>query len=214
MCINHQNLKELFEKYAEIMENNKDWLTELDSRAGDSDIGLTMSIGFREASSALNESHEEDLGMLLFVAGRTMSMIVPSTMGTLIGMGFMSAGKKLKGKKYFEIADLAEWFEVMYVDIKRVGKAELGEKTILDALGPLYEALRIASIHGDDFVLASKKAAIAACKGYEDTKGMIALHGKAASHGEKTKKFEDPGAAVAMLLAQAMEQYFDQNGYE
>ena len=82
---------------SDIMNENKDYLIELDANSGDGDLGLTMSKGFAAAKDEVTANPETDLGKLLFKAGSAISAAVPSTMGTLMASGFLGVGKALKG---------------------------------------------------------------------------------------------------------------------
>ena len=90
-------IKSLLNCFAEVMQENREFLIEQDSIVGDGDLGLTMSDGFQAAAEAVRKSDETDAGKLLYMAGKAMSVAVPSTMGTLMASGFMQAGKALKG---------------------------------------------------------------------------------------------------------------------
>ena len=87
----------LMERWAVVMADHRDWLIQLDSVVGDSDLGLTMSDGFRAAADAVNKAPAADVGKTAYMAGKAMASAVPSTMGTLMASGLMNAGKMLKG---------------------------------------------------------------------------------------------------------------------
>jgi dihydroxyacetone kinase-like protein len=189
-----------------IMTKQKDYLIKIDGIVGDSDLGLTMSDGFTAAYEAVKDSSETDLGKLLYTAGKTMSSKVPSTMGTLMASGLMQAAKDLRGKTEFDDADWAMLFASYEAGVQHRGKAKLGEKTFLDGFDPGASALRTAIEAGESLRSAAGKAAAAADDGFKSTVGMVAVHGKAAVHGEDTRKLADPGAKVAALIFQAFAQ--------
>lgn len=187
--MNAEKLKGLLSVWAALMTEKKDWLIELDSVVGDSDLGLTMSDGFAAASGAAAESELTDVGKLAYQAGKAMATAVPSTMGTLMASGLMNAGKVLKGQ---EEADDAAFFQAYLDGVQNRGKAQLGEKTFLDGLAPAVEALK------EGKTLA--ETAGIAWDAFENTKGMLAKHGRMAIRGEASRDMLDPGAAVAALL--------------
>ena len=187
--MNAENLKGLLSAWAALMTEKKDWLIELDSVVGDSDLGLTMSDGFAAASGAAAESELTDVGKLAYQAGKAMATAVQSTMGTLMASGLMNAGKVLKGQ---EEADDAAFFQAYLDGVQNRGKAQLGEKTFLDGLAPAVEALK------EGKTLA--ETAGIAWDAFENTKGMLAKHGRMAIRGEASRDMLDPGAAVAALL--------------
>lgn len=187
--MNAEKLKGLLSVWAALMTEKKDWLIELDSVVGDSDLGLTMSDGFAAASGAAAESELTDVGKLAYQAGKAMATAVPSTMGTLMASGLMNAGKVLKGQ---EEADDAAFFQAHLDGVQNRGKAQLGEKTFLDGLAPAVEALKEGKTPAETAGIA--------WDAFENTKGMLAKHGRMAIRGEASRDMLDPGAAVAALL--------------
>ncbi len=193
---------------SEIMQNNKDYLIDLDGVIGDSDLGITMSKGFKAAYEAVSIDVEDDLGKLLYNAGKAMSNAAPSTMGTLMATGLMSAGRALKGKTQLGNDGIYQIYQAYLDGVIKRGKAKVGEKTVVDGLNPAVISLRESAIKKEDISVATKKAMKAAKKGFESTASMVAVHGRAAIHGEKSRNVKDPGAAVAMLIMQAVAKTF------
>lgn len=191
------------EEAAKIMQENREYLIDLDSVVGDGDLGLTMSDGYKAAYEAVKEGTEKDAGKLLYTAGKAMSVAVPSTMGTLMASGFMQAGKVLKGKMELSEHDIEDLFRGYFEGVMNRGKAKIGDKTFLDGLEPAIVALKESLANGDSLKMASEKAANAAQKGFEQTTTMIAVHGRAATRGEASRSLQDPGAAVAALMMKA-----------
>ena len=204
--MNAEYLVSFLREAKDIMAENREYLINLDSVVGDGDLGLTMSDGFLAAYEAVTEKGETDAGRLLYQAGKAMSTAVPSTMGTLMASGLMQAGKALKGNTELSPGQVAELFQAYLEGVANRGKAKIGEKTFLDGLAPGVEALKEAVEAGEDLPTASAKAAAAAQKGFENTVGMLAVHGRAATRGEASRKLQDPGAAVAALLMKALEK--------
>lgn len=200
--MNAQSLRLLLNAWASLMAENRERLIELDSVAGDSDLGLTMTDGFRAAAKAAAESPESDLGKLSYQAGKAMASAVPSTMGTLMASGLMNAGKVLKGKEELAESDEADFFQAYFDGVQSRGKAALGDKTFLDAFSPAVVALQGGLSQGRSGKDAANAANEAAQKGYEATKGMLARQGRLAIRGEASRELPDPGAAVAVLLMQ------------
>lgn len=204
--MNAEYLVSFLREAKDIMAENREYLINLDSVVGDGDLGLTMSDGFLAAYEAVTEKGETDAGRLLYQAGKAMSTAVPSTMGTLMASGLMQAGKALKGNTELSPGQVAELFQAYLEGVANRGKAKIGDKTFLDGLAPGVEALKEAVEAGEDLPTASAKAAAAAQKGFENTVGMLAVHGRAATRGEASRKLQDPGAAVAALLMKALEK--------
>ena len=200
-------LKLLFRKWADTMAGNSVWLTELDSVVGDADLGLTMGSGFKAAYEAVNACDDADAGKLLYSGGKAMAVAVPSTMGTLMASGFIEAGKRLKGRASLALADVAELFDAYLQGVMNRGKAVRGEKTFIDSLAPAIDSLKAGATAGKLVSEAAIDAFAAAKKGFEDTRLMAAVHGRAAVHGEQAMGMPDPGAAVAMLMMQAFMEF-------
>ena len=192
--------RDLVASWAQIMEKHKDELVRLDGLCGDSDLGLTMSAGFASAAIAAASCMDNDIGKLSYLAGKAMSITVPSTMGTLMASGFMSAGKALAGLDKLDDHQQALFFSAFYEGVKARGKAQPGDKTFLDGMKPALDELSLALAEGQPLASAALAAAQGAQKGYEQTCGMLARHGRMAIRGEASREYYDPGAAVAALL--------------
>ena len=186
-----QNLKQLF-------NDNKDFLVELDGRMGDGDLGLTMSKAFTAACDELTDTEETDIGKIFMKAGMLMAKAAPSTMGTLMGTGFMRGGKAVLGKGEISTTDLADFFQAFVGGIMERGKAKPGEKTIIDSVKPAADTL--SQLSGEDPAKALQKALLSAEDGLESTKEMVAQHGRIAYYKEQSKGQEDPGATAGMIL--------------
>ncbi len=183
------------------MQKNKDELIAKDSVVGDGDLGLTMSDGFTAAYNAIKDSPETDCGKMLYFAGKAMSTAVPSTMGTLMASGLMQAGKVLKGTVELSREQIAALFSGYLDGVIHLGKAKPGEKTFVDGLAPAVEVL--TKTVDKPLKESADLAAAAAMDGYKATEGMLAVHGRAATRGEDSRKLLDPGAYVAALMMQA-----------
>lgn len=188
-----------------VMEENKIFLVELDGRMGDGDLGLTMSKGFAAAYDEMKETAEDDLGTILSKAGMVIAKTAPSTMGTLMGTGFMRGGKALKGSTEAGVSDLARFLKAFVQGLMDRGKAQPGDKTIIDSLLPAAEALEEAE--GENLGSALTGALGAAERGLEATKEMIAKHGRIAYYKEKSRGHQDPGATVGALLIKTIADY-------
>lgn len=201
--MNASYIVKLLSEISRIMDENRERLIELDSVAGDGDLGLTMTKGFRAAYETAEASGETDAGRLLYNAGKAMSGAAPSTMGTLMALGLMQGGKVLKGKTELDNGDIAAFFEAYEEAVMTRGKAKLGEKTFLDGFDPGVKALKEAVAAGASLAEAMEKAAAASEEGFKAAKSMLAVHGKPAVKGEASREMDDPGAAVAALIMKA-----------
>jgi len=129
-------------------------------------------------------------------------------MGTLMASGFMKAAKAMKGKTEMTTDDLAVFCESYYAGLQERGKANPGERTILDSLKPAADAARAAADAGEDLAGIANKAYEAALQGVEATKDMAPVYGKAVVHRAKLVGIADQGAIVGSLFYKAMTQTF------
>ena len=196
-------IRKLLHCFAQIMQENREFLIEQDSIVGDGDLGLTMSDGFQAAAEYACKSDEADVGKLLYMAGKAISVAVPSTMGTLMASGFMQAGKALKGVYELDLKHITALFQAYEEGVMHRGKAKVHEKTFLDGIDPAVQSMRSSLETEEDMESFAQKAYEAACAGYENTATMLAVHGRAATRGEMSRTLKDPGACVAMLMMKA-----------
>ena len=204
MQISREDVIRFFEKASDEMNANKDYLIELDANSGDGDLGLTMSKGFAAAKEKVLASDEKDLGKLFFAAGSALASAVPSTMGTLMGSGLLGAAKALKGRESLDAEGFAAFAQGYYDGAQKRGKANPGERTLLDSLKPAADAAKAAAEAGcDDAKEIAQKAYEAACAGVEATKDMAPVYGKAFVHREKLHGVPDQGAIAGSLVYKA-----------
>ncbi|HBG08626.1 dihydroxyacetone kinase subunit DhaL [Candidatus Darwinibacter acetoxidans] len=206
MAYTIEDLRTQFKVISAHINANKDLLIELDSALGDGDLGLTMSTGFEAAVEALEADAGEDLGKTLMQVGMAVNNKAPSTMGTLISSAILRAARVVKGKAEFDDQDCVEMAKAAVQGIKDRGKAERGDKTILDSLIPAVEALEARLQEGASIKEALEDAAQAAKEGFEATAEMVSQKGRGHYYGEKSRGHKDPGAAVGMLIFEALSQ--------
>ena len=144
ICIETKHWRRVFSAWADIMRENRDYLIELDGVAGDSDLGLTMTDGFAAARDAVLDFEGDDAGRLLYTGGKAIMRHAPSSLGTLLGSGFLEAGKRLKGREALPLDEAYRLFEAIEENIMARGGAKVGEKTFLDGIDPAVRALRTA----------------------------------------------------------------------
>lgn len=205
LSIEKKHWEAIFSAWADIMLKNREHLIELDGVAGDSDLGLTMTDGFAAARDAVNAFDGTDVGKLLYTGGKAIMSNAPSSLGTLLGSGFLEAGKRLKGKDVLPLNEAYILFQAIEDNIMSRGGSKVGEKTFLDGIDPAVKVLASADWSvGDTAVL--KEAALAAEYGAENTRTMVAKHGRMAIRGKDSIGMLDPGAVVASLLVVAFAQ--------
>lgn len=198
------DVHEIYKNWADFFTKNKDNLIELDSVAGDGDLGLVMYDGFTTLYKDVETNPESDLGKLFYRTGKLFNSVASSSMGTLISVGLMTVGKKLKGKTELEKSDLITILEGLAEGVQSIGKAEEGEKTFLDAI---YPAVRTAKANIDKTEKEMMQQAVKAAEdGVEKAKKMVAKHGRIAFRQEASVGITDPGTVAALLIVEGIEK--------
>jgi dihydroxyacetone kinase-like protein len=186
--------------FAATVAENKDYLTRLDSAIGDADHGINMNRGMKAALERLEANPPDDIGAALKTVGMAMVSKVGGASGPLYGTFFLQLGGPLAGK---DSVTLEEWAGAVRAAVSGVmarGKAELGDKTMIDALVPAVEALEAAAGEGTDVGDGLTRAADAAARGMEATIPLVARKGRASYLGERSAGHQDPGATSSHLL--------------
>lgn len=191
------------EKLASVFEENREYLTELDSPIGDADHGANMARGFGKVAEKLPTIGEKPLDGLLRDVGMTLVTTVGGASGPLYGTFFMKAGMAAQGDEAMSLEDLAAVFEEGLKGVVQRGRAELEDKTMVDALTPAVNALKTAAKEQTDLPEALRRAAEAAKTGMEATTPMLAKKGRASYLGERSIGHQDPGATSSYLIVQA-----------
>jgi phosphoenolpyruvate---glycerone phosphotransferase subunit DhaL len=185
--------------YASTIAENRDYLTELDSAIGDADHGTNMNRGMSAAIEKLDGS-VEDIGGVLKTVGMTLVSKVGGAGGPLYGTLFMQMGAATAGKSDLSVGDWANAVETGLKGVQARGKAEPGDKTMIDALTPAAEALAKAAADGATLSDALTSAARAAEEGMKATIPLVARKGRASYLGERSAGHQDPGATSSFLL--------------
>ncbi len=192
------------EETAAILQDQRHYLTELDAAIGDADHGANLDRGFSAVLARLPGVAEMDIGSILKTVGATLVSTVGGASGSLYGTAFLRAGSVTADRFELSPEDLVAALESALEGIQARGKAQLGEKTMIDAIAPGIDALKQALAAGDDLVVALRKGVAASGEGTQATASMIATKGRASYLGERSLGHQDPGAASAFLMAQAL----------
>jgi dihydroxyacetone kinase-like protein len=183
------------------MAENSSMLSELDAAIGDGDHGVNMSRGFTAVGKKLASTATPDFGALFKLVGMTLLSTVGGAAGPLYGGFFLELGRCGAGKAVLTKADVGQMLKRGLADIQRRGKAELGDKTIVDALSPAVIAFESAG--GSDIAAATHIAEDTAKTAAEATRPLLALKGRASYLGERSIGHQDPGATSCWLLLRA-----------
>lgn len=193
----------VIEKIIDVIKENKEYLTELDLAIGDADHGINLDRGFSAVKNKLNELSDKDIGTILKTIGMTLVSTVGGASGPLYGTAFMRAGQAVQGKNELIDEDVVKMFEIALEGIKQRGKAEAGDKTMIDSIEPAVKALKESLTNNIALPEALNRAANAAKEGMEYTKNISARKGRASYLGERSIGHQDPGATSAYLMIKA-----------
>jgi dihydroxyacetone kinase-like protein len=191
---------------AETLQAQKEYLTELDSSIGDADHGINMERGFSKVVAKISETEYGDLGTLAKDVAMGLIQSVGGASGPLYGTLFMRISAKLQGKSEMDLALFSEAFDAGLQGLRDLGKAEVGEKTMVDTLTPAAQALHEALTEGENLSQGLEEAAEAARKGMEGTIPLVAKKGRASYLGERSAGHQDPGATSSYFLLQAFRE--------
>jgi phosphoenolpyruvate---glycerone phosphotransferase subunit DhaL len=188
--------------FAATIAENKEYLTELDSAIGDADHGINMNRGMQAVLGKMDAAESADVGALLKTVGMTLVSTVGGAGGPLYGTLFLQMGTSATGKSELSGDDWADALAAGVAGVQRRGKAELGDKTMIDALVPAVEAARSALADGSTLDEELRRSAEAAREGMTATIPLVARKGRASYLGERSANHQDPGATSSWLLLQ------------
>ncbi len=194
-----------------LIQAQAEYLTQLDQQSGDGDLGVSMRGGFQAVAVCATASQEADVGRLLMRCASAMNERAPSTLGTILSFFMMGMAKKLQGYVNVPLPQMAEAMQAGLAFVMSKTQSKPGEKTVLDALCPAVDALDQCQACGD-FLYAFNEASLAASTGAERTKGMLAVHGRAAYYPDKCVGKLDGGAVVGKLIFEAICAYCQARG--
>ncbi len=198
----------MFNQVAAALEADKDRLCALDGVIGDADHGIAMELGFSAVRDALaaQDASTLDPTAVFNTAAKSFLNAVGASSGPLYATAFMRAGATVKGKPTLEEADMVAALQAMAKGIQDRGKAEIGEKTMIDAWVPAADAAAATHASGKMLDQCLDAAVEAARQGAEATKAMVAAKGRSARLGDRSLGHMDPGAASAVTVIEAMRQ--------
>lgn len=199
MIISTQHVIDWLKKTNERIQENKAYLTELDQQIGDGDHGINMARGFKEVVTALENGSCEDIGTVLNQAGMVLISKVGGASGPLYGTAMMKMGAALKGRREMTLPELADAFQEAIAGIKLRGKAQSGDKTMLDIWEP-FAAFMQASQNS----LSYQEFRELCQEQLEKVKQLEAKRGRASFLGSRSSGHLDPGAVSSFYLFDAL----------
>jgi len=187
------------------IQDNALCLSEIDGAIGDGDHGINMNKGFTLCKERLI-GEQINLSTALNVLSETLLNEIGGAMGPLYGMFFFGMSNACNNKKQIDSIVFKDMLEAAVSELSEIdlSKAKIGDKTMMDTLTPAVEAYKAAVKQGESFIEALEEMKIAAEKGKESTKELIAKVGRASRLGERSRGFLDVGAVSSWLILKSM----------
>jgi phosphoenolpyruvate---glycerone phosphotransferase subunit DhaL len=203
MAVDVDSLQRWLRTFAASVAEQQDDLTALDAAIGDADHGANMHRGMTAVVDALDTAPADDPAALLKQTGMTLVKSVGGASGPLYGTLFLRMAPATGGATTLDAETFAKALRAGLEGVVARGKAELGDKTMVDALAPALDALDTALGGGESLAAALRAASAAADAGRDATIPLVAHKGRASYLGERSAGHQDPGATSTALLVAA-----------
>ena len=210
--ITKRQIVQWLQDFATQIEQNKDYLTELDAAIGDADHGINMERGFKKVMSQLPSVADKDIGSILKSVSMTLISSVGGASGPLYGTFFLRASTVAVDKQQLTDEEIVSLLQAGLDGVLQRGKAQLGDKTMVDVLSPSVDALTQAVGEGKNTLAAMQQAVVAAEQAMKDTIPMLARKGRASYLGERSVGHQDPGATSAYLMLKCLSASLEKAG--
>jgi phosphoenolpyruvate---glycerone phosphotransferase subunit DhaL len=202
--LTQEDVTRWLERTADVLHENRAYLTELDSAIGDADHGINMDRGFSAVRNKFPEMASMDIATQFRTVGMTLVSTVGGASGPLYGTAYLRAAGAALGKQELTAADVVSVLEAFLGGIVARGKAQTGEKTMVDALTPAIAAARQALDQDATLAQIASQAAAAAEEGMKATIPMLATKGRASYLGERSIGHQDPGSTSSWLILRCL----------
>jgi phosphoenolpyruvate---glycerone phosphotransferase subunit DhaL len=199
-------------EFARLIGENAQYLTDLDAAIGDADHGINMDRGMTAVVAALDEASPADMSELCKLVGMTLVKSVGGASGPLYGTFFLRMAPAVGSSDSVDAADFAKALRAGVEGVVQRGRAEVGDKTMFDALAPTLEGLDSALASGTGLAAALADATVVAENGRNATESMVARKGRASYLGQRSVGHLDPGAASSAMLIAAAATAFATSG--
>ena len=200
----NEDVMRWLERIADVLHENRDYLTSLDSAIGDADHGINMDRGFSAVRNKFPAMITMDSAQQLRTVGSTLVSTVGGASGPLYGTAFLRAGGAVSDKQELTQADVVALLEAFVGGIVARGKAHQGEKTMLDALMPALDTAKQALSENVSLAEMTQRATSAAEEGMKATIPLLATKGRASYLGERSIGHQDPGATSSWLILRSL----------
>ncbi|NES75116.1 MULTISPECIES: dihydroxyacetone kinase subunit DhaL [Okeania] len=202
--VNKEQIIQWLQAVATVLQENKNYLTELDAIIGDADHGINMNRGFQKVVTQLPTVANKDIGSILKTVSMTLISSIGGASGPLYGTLFLRISAVVAGKSEITTEDMAKILVAAVEGVVQRGKANLGDKTMLDALSPAADTFTEAAENGCSLVESLKQAVDAAEQGMKNTIPMLAKKGRASYLGDRSIGHQDPGATSTYLILKTL----------
>ncbi|GAB3516822.1 dihydroxyacetone kinase subunit DhaL [Photobacterium alginatilyticum] len=202
MTISKQQVVRWLDLAAEIFKEQQDFLTDLDREIGDADHGLNMNRGFQKVQEKLPGVADKDIGTIMKTTGMTLLSSIGGASGPLYGTFFIRSATSVMAKEELNLAELTQMLQNGVDGIVQRGKAEIGDKTMVDTWHGILESLN--QEQETSFIDALDRAVAEAEKAMKGTIPLQAKKGRASYLGERSIGHQDPGATSTYLLFSAL----------
>ena len=202
--LNTTQLKSMLMYTCQVMVDSQEIMCEADRNIGDGDHGIGMAKGFEAALQELQKQEFEDVYKIFFTVGRTMIKEMGGASGIIFGMLFYAGSKNVEPSPELTVEDFVTVFDKALTEIKAKGQAQVGDKTVVDALQPMVEAMQQNLDKDLSFEEITQIALEAAIQGKENSKQYAAKFGRAKTLGDRAIGYPDAGAVSLTLIMQAM----------
>ena len=204
MNVTKQQIINWLQTVAKTISENKDYLTELDAAIGDADHGINLDRGFQKVAPQLPKLETKDIGTILKTVSMTLISSVGGASGPLYGTFFLRASTIAMGKEELTPTELVDLLQAGVAGVVGRGKANLGDKTMVDTLSPAVKTFAELVAKENTTLEALKQAVQAAETGMKQTIPLVAKKGRASYLGERSAGHQDPGATSSFLILQAL----------
>ncbi|MEV4733902.1 dihydroxyacetone kinase subunit DhaL [Saccharopolyspora sp. NPDC049426] len=188
---------------AAVVAEHRDELIQLDREIGDADHGENMDRGFRAVIAKIDTSEPETPAAALKLAATVLISTVGGASGPLYGTAFLRAASAVGDEEELDAGAVAKALQSGMEGVVARGRAEVGDKTMIDALSPAVDAAKNTAESGGDSAKVLAAAAEAAHQGAQATEPLVARKGRASYLGERSAGHIDPGARSTALLLTA-----------
>ncbi|GGA61663.1 dihydroxyacetone kinase subunit L [Pseudoclavibacter endophyticus] len=199
-----EHLSAWLRHFAATVDERHEYLTELDSAIGDADHGVNMTRGMRAVVEKLDAGAPEFADDLFKAVGMALVSSVGGASGPLYGTFFLRLGTKAGHVSEVDASSFGQALRAGLEGVIARGKAEVGDKTMLDAMVPAVEAFERSAADGSGAATAADAAASASEEGRDATEPIVARKGRASYLGDRSVGHLDPGATSTAMLFRSL----------